>query len=653
MTLYRQIIVSIILLFALGFMGTIIISTGNLRTFLVTQMESHAQDTATSLGMSLSRPVQVNDLAVINSMVDAIYDHGYYLAIEVISVDGRTLTARSRPDVIHDIPGWFTELVDLQSPTVEAMVMSGWKQAASVHITSHPGNAYRELWSNTTNTFWLFLISATLILAGGLLAVHFLLRPLREVEKQADAICNRSYPVQEKLPRTRELRQVVLAMNRLSEKISEIFSEQSELTEHLREQAFQDPVTGLGNRRYFDHQLQNLVESHEDSSQGALFILEVPGLAETNRSSGFAHGDELLRRTADILGNVLRNFDNCFTSRISGSGYGIVTVGIDQQEAASLADHLCHELLQLRADGLVNSGDIAHIGMTMWKQGDSVSNLLSEADAALRSAQMSGQDAWQCAGTASPVHTEIHGSEHWRRFLQQTIDSGNVYLETQPVYSLDKEKPELLHKEVLLRLHNQNGQPVMAGIFMPMAERMGLASTLDKLAIAKLLDFMAGEDDKTASYAVNLSSSSLHDPVFVQWLCSQLHAAPASAKRLLIEFPEYGALKNIQETRNFITRLEAHGCYCGIDHFGKGFFSFSYLRSMNVRYLKIDGSYIRGLDKEEDNRFFIKALTDTAHSIDIRVIAQTVETPEERDTLMAMKLDGIQGFLTGKPETLQ
>jgi EAL domain-containing protein (putative c-di-GMP-specific phosphodiesterase class I) len=193
----------------------------------------------------------------------------------------------------------------------------------------------------------------------------------------------------------------------------------------------------------------------------------------------------------------------------------------------------------------------------------------------------------------------------------------------------------------------------MAGIFMPMAERMGLASRLDKLAIAQLLDFMAGEDDKTPTYAVNLSSSSLHDPVFVQWLCSQLHAAPASAGRLLIEFPEYGALKNIQETRNFITRLEAHGCYCGIDHFGRGFFSFSYLRSIRVRYLKIDGSYIRGLDKEEDNRFFIKALTDTAHSIDIRVIAQTVETPDERDTLMAMKLDGIQGFLTGKPEKLQ
>ena len=524
MTLYRQIIISIILLFVLGFLGTVIISTGNLRAFLVTQMESHAQDTATSLGLSLSRPVQANDMAVINSMVDVIYDRGYYLAIEVTSADGSTLVSRNRPDVVHDIPDWFADLVDLQTPTVEAMVMSGWKQAATVYVTSHPGNAYRELWSNTTNTFWLFLITAALILTGGLLAVHILLQPLREVEKQANAICNRTYPVQEKLPRTRELRQVVMAMNRLSKKVNEIFSEQSVLTEHLREQAFKDPVTGLGNRRYFDRQLQNLVESHENSSQGALFILEIKGLAQTNRSSGFAHGDELLKQTADILENALGNIDNCFISRISGSGFGIVTVGIDQQEAASLADQMCHELLQLRAEKLAKPGDNAHIGIAIWKPGDTAPGLLSEADAALRAAQMNGQKTWQGAGTVSTVHNEIHGREDWHRLLQQTIDSGNVYLEVQPVYSLDRADHKLMHKEVLLRLHDQNGQPVSAGVFMPMAERKGLASALDRLAFGKLLDFMAGEEDKTTTYAVNLSSCSLHDPVFVQWLCSRLHS---------------------------------------------------------------------------------------------------------------------------------
>lgn len=653
MTLYRQIIISITLLFFTGFLGTVIISTGNLRTFLVTQLETHAQDTATSLGLSLSRPVQMNDVAVIHSMIDAIYDRGYYLSIEVTTVDGKSLVARKRTDATRDVPDWFVNLVDLKTPTAEAMVMSGWKQAALVYITSHPGSAYKELWANTINTFWLFLIYASVILIAGLLALHFFLRPLREVENQADAICKRSYPVQKRLPRTRELRRVVMAMNRLSSKVSEIFAEQSRLTEHLREQAFQDPVTGLGNRRYFDRQLQNLVESPEHHSQGALLLLELQGLAETNKSSGFASGDQLLKRTADILLGALENTDNCIATRISGSGYGIVAAGLDREGATVLADRMCHDLQQLRADGLVKSADIVHMGVAMWKQGDTVSGLLSEADAALRSARLSGQNTWQFHETASAKHTEVHDSRYWRQFLQQAIATGNISITVQPVYSLGKETTELLHKEVFLRLHDEAGQPVLAGVFMPMAERTGFACALDRLAIGKLLDFMAGEDDKTITYAVNLSSSSLHDPAFIHWLCKQLQAAPASARRLLMEFTEFGALKNIPETRNLVTRLEALGCHCGIDHFGRDFYSFSYLRSMKIRYLKIDGSYIRGLEREGDNRFFIKALTDTAHSIDIKVIAQAVESPEERNTLRALKLDGIQGFLTGKPETLQ
>ena len=121
---------------------------------------------------------------------------------------------------------------------------------------------------------------------------------------------------------------------------------------------------------------------------------------------------------------------------------------------------------------------------------------------------------------------------------------------------------------------------------------------------------------------------------------------------MLVEFTEYSALANVQETGNFIQRLAALGCRCGIDQFGRGFYSFGYLRSIQASYIKIDSSYSRGIDREEDNQFFVQALTDTAHSIDIKVFAQSVETTEERSTIESMNLDGIQGFLTGKPEPL-
>ena len=395
MTLYRQITISIILLLVAAFLGTVIISTQNLRVFLLTQLESHAQDTATSLGLSLSPPMQARDMTTITSMVDAVFDRGHYRQLDITTLTGDTLLSRSNQTQSNNVPEWFRDIMDLQPPVAEALIMSGWQQAGKVRVTSHPAYVYGELWSNTVETFRLFLALAIIIILVGLIAVNILLRPLRRIEMQADAICNASCTLQEKLPRTRELRHVVTAMNRMSGKIGSIFAEQATLTDNLREQAYKDPVTGLGNRRHFDRQLKMLLESREESSMGALLVLELNGLSEINLSAGYQEGDQLLQCTAGLISNRIKTIENCFAARISGASYRIVAVGMHKDGAESLADELCHDLLQLRADGLARTDSIGHIGVALWEQQDSVPNLLAEADIALRTAQSSGNNSWK------------------------------------------------------------------------------------------------------------------------------------------------------------------------------------------------------------------------------------------------------------------
>ena len=653
MTLYRQLTASIILLLLIAFLGTVIISTQNLRTFLLAQLETHAQDTATSLGLSLSTPLQAHDMTTITSMVDAVFDHGYYRQLDITTLNGDTLISRSNQTKNGKVPEWFTDIIDLQPPVTEALVMSGWQQVGKVQVSSHPGYAYGELWSNTVETLRWFLLLATVITVIGLIAVKILLRPLRLIESQADAICNATYPPQMELPRTRELQRVVMAMNRMSGKISSIFAEQSALTERLRKQAYEDPVTGLGNRRYLDRQLQTLLESREESSMGALLLLELHGLSEVNLSAGYQEGDQLLRCTARLISARIKNIDHCFAARLSGAGYGIVAAGMHKADAESLADELCHDLLRLRADGLAHGENIGHIGIALWKRQDALHDLFAEADTALRAAQSSGINNWKRFIPSSATHVHGHGSGYWHKVLQQALDSESITLFTQPVTAIGNNSIARPHHEILLRIPNRDGNFTTASVFMPMAERTGLASDIDKLAISRLLEHMQAENDSPPVYAVNLSSSSLHNPVFMEWLCRRLQDAPACARRLCIEFPEYGALVDIQHTRNLVERLDALGCHCGIDHFGRGFYSFGYLRNIKVRYLKIDGSYTRGIDAEEDNQFLIQALTRTAHSVDIAVIAQAVETPAELDSLENMHLDGIQGFLNGIPQPLK
>jgi diguanylate cyclase (GGDEF)-like protein len=652
MTLYRQLIVIIISLFTACFLISVTISTGNLRSFLGEQLESHAQDTATSLGLSLSPYMQSNDTAVMSAMVDAIFDRGYYRTISVTAVNGESLIERSNPATSKGVPSWFVDYIDLRLPAAEAMVMSGWKQAATVVVTSHPGYAYQELWDNCLDTFLLFSLMAVAAILLGILAVHLLLKPLKRVEEQAEAICHQHFVIQEKLPRTRELRRVVEAMNRLASKINEIFMEQSSSTEQLREQAYKDPVTGLGNRRYFDRQLQASLESREESSEGTILLLELSQLEQVNTTSGYQAGDMLLHRAAELIQKRLAEFSTYFVSRISGAGFGIVVEAINSQEADALANALVRDLLQLHTENLVEDSNIAHIGSAMWESGDCMSDVLAEADNALRAAQAMGNNGWHRHEPTDEAPHSIPGAAQWYSRLKQAIGSASATLCVQPVLEFTGSGDKVLHKEIFLRLPDENGRYITAGVFMPMAERTGLAAELDRLAIGKLLDYLSANPTDSSRYAVNLAATSLHNPAFVEWLCGQLQANPECGRRIAFEFPESGVLGNIPNTFTVVDRLSALGCDCGIDHFGRNFNSFGYLRSLRVRYLKIDGGYTRNINRETDNQFFVRSLADTAHSVDIRVFTEAVESEKELDAIRLLNVDGVQGYLVGKPEFL-
>lgn len=652
MTLYRQFAFVIILLFLTGFLGTVTVSTYNLRQFITAQLGSHAQDTATSMALSLGPQIQHNDLALMSSMIDAVFDRGDYRSISVIDIDGNPLIERSQQVIVSGVPKWFTRNLRLETPVGEASVMAGWKQAASVRVSSNPGHAYLELWDNMIDTFWLFLVIALLVLGLGLLAVRMLLKPLGRVEAQAEAICNRTYPVQEHLPRTRELRRVVEAMNRLSTRVNQAFTRQAVLTERLRAQAFRDSVTGLGNRHYFKRQLQNLIESRDDVTRGAVMLLELRGLDDINRRLGHQGGDRLLCRACELIENRINSLRHGFAARLSGASFGIVVAGIDPHCVDTLARTLAKDMLQLHADDPAIDTGFAHIGVALWKPEDTLSRVLAEADAALHAARAGGSNTWFRLDPPADGKTLPQDIEQWREHLGQVIQKGHITLYSQPVVRLSGDPEALLHREILLRIPDGRGELLSAGLFMPMAEHTGQSGAIDRMVIEQVLEQTVSGKLVNTVHAVNLSSGSLLDGNFANWLCDRLSKHPDHAPRLAFEFSEYALLRDIHTARELCDRLAAYGCACGIDHFGRGFSSFSYLRSLRVHYLKIDGSYIRHINKEQDHQFMVQALADTAHSVDIRVIAENVETEAEKQLIRKLGLDGIQGHLAGIPTPL-
>lgn len=646
MTLGRQLFLIIALLFTLVFAGTFLISMENTREYLVAQLESHAQDAATSLGLSLSPHMAEGDRVIMERMVDAIFDSGYYRDLVVEDMHGKPMIERHRQVRLDGIPDWFVNHLVLDTPRADALIMAGWRQGGVVWVRSHPGYAYEELWDDANQTLVWSLASFVVAVVAVYLLLRVILAPLRAVEGQADAISNREFPVLDRLPHTRELRRVVEAMNRMSARVRDMFQEQTRLAEHLRTEAYTDNLTGLANRRSLMMRLEQVTNEGDETARGALMLVNVSGLENVNQERGHQAGDDVLRQVAAVIEAHLGDRSEAFVGRLGGTDFGIWLPDVIQEEAEEIAGNLAGTLGTLRGDG--TESVVCHMGVGLYAGREDLSGLLSQADMALRKAQLGGPNAWQVYVGMAPA--QVMGAEAWRARILQVLNDRQLVLLYQTVEALPEGAP--LQMEALARIRDDAGELVPAGVFLPMAERQGLAADLDRLVLEILFRDAARWPAGGTPLAVNISAGSLKDAAIGDWLEGALSAEPALAGRVVLEVSEYGALANLPVLEQLISRLRPRGVRFSMDQFGAGSSSFGYLQRLKLDYLKIDGGYIRCIQDQKDNQFFVRTLTGIAHSLEIRVVASFVESEAELAIVRALGMDGAQGYLIGRPVPL-
>ena len=653
MSLSKKLGFIISLLFLLVFVGTMFISINATRIYMEEQMASHAQDTATSLGLSITHAVKNKDKATMETMVNAIFDSGYYRDLTIKSMKNEIIIKKEIPVRIDRVPAWFVKSIPLALPVGSAIVMDKWSQIAQVEIHSHPGYAYIRLWNTGLETLTWFGFGWLVAIFLVLLILKITLLPLRRIEYQAVSISNRDFVTVDKIPGTREFRRVVLAMNKMSVSIKTIVEKQIRLTERIRQEANQDPVTLLDNRRSFNARLQQFLSSPEQFVFGALLILQFPKFKQFNEQKGHESGDELLRDIASQL-NTFRKFpDNSIIARLDGASFGMVVSNLTPAEVEKLAESIKQDLMRIQ--NINGKYAASNIGVVYYdsRNGETSTRteLLSEADMALRAAQKQGPGNWHMYAKESLGQDEIFTARKWKEILEQTISSHNFTFHGQSIVS---SKTGLAHqREIFARISGSDSRYVPANVFMPMVERWELSIELDMSIIESVLKHMKNRPTESICYAINISPNSIRSRQFADWLTKKIIESGLAPERLHFESSESGAIIDLEALHAFVGKIRATGVAFSLDQFGTGFRSFGYLRDLKLHSIKIDGSYIRGIDKNKDNQFFVQSLLEIAHSLEIKVVAESVETTPEWDELRRIGVDSIQGYIIGKPEPLK
>lgn len=651
MTLYRQLVIFTLVLFLILFTGTLLVKFESTRSFLIDQLESHAQDTATSLGVSISQYSIENDMPAVESMINAVFDRGYYRIIRYTDTKGNTLIDRVLDVTIENVPQWFISLVPLRTPEASANVMANWRQAGTIYVKSHPGYAYKTLWENVVRmTVW-FLACGVLVLIAGGFGLRLLLQPLVLLERQADALCKKKYEIQEHLPKTKELRRVFEAMNRMTSKVREMFGEQVAIAEGLRKYAYHDSLTGLGNRRYFESQIIARLDRQDSTTQGVLLLVQINNLHELNQQKGFQAGDDLLKRVGALLQEATKQYEKAVLARLTGGDFGIFVPDGSSWDAESIAETVSIQLNQAVVEKLTLTDNVGHVGAISYESSTTLGRMLSEADLALRSAQQAGSNKWSVHSLTEETGKMPLGQQKWKETLEQALSERKIVLFTQSVVNT-YDKNNIIHLEIFSRIVQDDGKFLNAGVFMPFTERLHLVSSLDRIALEDVMKLDAAKMS-VDRVAVNVSPASIQNDSFRRWIMFAIENLPKKAPRINFEFSELGAVQHLELIKEFSSVARKYGHLVGLDHYGQSFSHLGYLKSLRPDYVKIDKAYTGELkDAENNSRFFIGCLCSVAHSLDITVIAEGVETEQQWLLLKELNLDAVQGYIIDRPKPL-
>jgi len=246
-----------------------------------------------------------------------------------------------------------------------------------------------------------------------------------------------------------------------------------------------------------------------------------------------------------------------------------------------------------------------------------------------------------------------NSNEHrHHRLIRNALDTDQIDLVFQPI--LDINSGRINYFEALLRLVNEDGDHVTPAVFLDTAERSGLVRELDYRVLQLVVTHLAANETSDIDLTISLNLSGVHfgNPELLNRIREFLREDVVNPERLVFEVTETAALQDLEQARIFILELKKLGCRFALDDFGTGYASFYYRRSLPVDYIKIDGAFVRELQKKVQDRLFIKAMVDVAQGLGIKSIAEYVNNQETLEILKFYGVDYAQGYFIGKPAAL-
>jgi len=415
-----------------------------------------------------------------------------------------------------------------------------------------------------------------------------------------------------------------------------------------------DQLTGLPNRKLFiDRLKQAMAASYRSEKFGGLLLIDMDKFKTLNDTQGHDCGDRLLREVADRLTSCVRSGDT--VARLGGDEFVVVIVdiGMKQCEAATAAEIVGEKVLSALNEPF-NLGNVTHstsasVGLTLFRGEEaSADELLKQADLAMYKSKDSGRNA--CRFFDPQMEEMVRERAVLDADLRQAIAEEQFQLYYQPQIGPGG---QIVGAEALIRWNHPERGFISPADFIPRSEDTGLILPLGNWVLATACTQLAAwgktADLSNIRVSVNVSSRQFQRPDFVDQVLLTIERTGASPKKLDLELTEGLLVENVDDVIHKMTALKAHGVGFVLDDFGTGYSSLAYLKRMPLDILKIDRSFVSDLLIDANDVAIAKTVVALAHVLGLDVIAEGVETAEQKNLLAALGCHSYQGYYFSRP----
>ncbi|MBF0213085.1 MAG: EAL domain-containing protein [Magnetococcales bacterium] len=426
-------------------------------------------------------------------------------------------------------------------------------------------------------------------------------------------------------------------------------SDQKAVEHKLERLAFYDALTGLPNRMFFQERLaQDIVHAKRHEFQMALLFIDLDRFKWVNDTLGHAAGDDLLKEISQRLKACVRESDT--VARLGGDEFTIILAHINSPDHAALVAQKV--IGSVRQPVHIVSQNVyvgASIGIALFPNDSSnMETLIKHADMAMYQAKEAGRNTFLFA--SKDVHIKAFDRLAMEDDLYKALDREELVPYYQPKWDLERDR--LCGAEALVRWVRSDGVLVNPGQFIPLSEETGLILPIGKRVLLTASLFtaqLAKESPRPFKMAVNLSSREFQQTDLLEQIRDLLEQTQLSPDRLEIEITESMVMGNVEKAVGIMKRLRELGVSLAMDDFGTGYSSLGYLKRFPLNTLKIDQSFVRDLPDCHGDGAIVEAILSMARGLKLHVVAEGVETPEQRAYLHQRGCESIQGYLIGKP----